>query len=140
MKNILFVILILAIAFFSACDKTPIIDYDYHAHILSPSQDNKTVGDTVHIVIDFESHTGETIHHIKVRLYDTEFGTEIFNYPSDPHVGETSGSYDLHEHVVLAESAGVTGHTNWVLEAKVWGENDGDGEVIETVQFHVMPK
>ena len=33
------------------------VDYDYHAHINAPSNVAKHVSDTMHIHINFESHT-----------------------------------------------------------------------------------
>ena len=144
MKNLIIPVLLLTTTlFFVACDKdddtTHMTDFDYHAHIHSPNADNKMVGDTIHIHVDFESLTGETVHHVNVRIYNADDDTEIYNEPATAHVHETSGTYSWHDDFVLSEANGVEGHTNWVLEAKVWGHEAGEGEASETVEFHVHP-
>ncbi len=55
------------------------------------------------------------------------------------HVHETSGEYGYHDDFVLSNENNVEGHTDWILEAKVWGHEAGDGEVIEMIEFHVHP-
>lgn len=140
MKNVIFLIALLSVAIvISSCDKgsTP-IDYDYHAHIHSPNTDDKHVGDTIHIHVDFESHTGEAVEHVKVRVYNKDDGTEIYNMPTDIHVHSENGSYEHHDDLVLSAANGVDSHTDWILEAKVWAEEAGT-EVTETIEFHVHP-
>ncbi|MEM1320087.1 MAG: hypothetical protein AAGG75_07495 [Bacteroidota bacterium] len=144
MKKIIFFSLLSLSLFFVACDNddeaTPMTtDLGYHAHIMSPSADNKHVGDTIHIHVNFESHAGEVVHNVQVRIYNKDNDTEIFNGPDEGHVHETSGKYSFHKDFVLSEANGVTGHSNWVLEAKVWGHHASEGEAMETVEFHVHP-
>ncbi len=119
------------------------VDYHYHAHIHSPNTDDKHVGDTIHIHVNFESHAGEPVHHINVRIYNQMDSTIIYNEPADAHIHETDGMFEFHDDFVLSEANGVSEHSNWVFEAKVWGENAGDGEVIEILPgngfFHVHP-
>lgn len=127
-----------------ACQKektvTPeAIDYAYHAHIHSPNHADKHVDDTIHIHLEAESHTGETVHHARVRIYNKADNTEVYNQPNKSHVHEIDGKYELHDDFVLSNANGIVGHTNWVIEAKVWAEATGEGEVIETVEFHVHP-
>ncbi len=136
--------LLLASLFFFSCgsddDSTEeTVDYDYHAHINAPTIDNKKVSDTMHIHVTFESHAGEPVHHVNVRVYNKEDNTEVYNQPTEAHVHETSGEYEYHDNLILSNDNGVTGHTDWILEAKVWGK-DGAGEVMETVEFHVHPE
>ena len=88
----------------------------------------------------FESHVGETVHHINVRIYNAADNTEIYNKPSNAHVHEESGTYEYHDDFMLIEDNGVNAHSDWILEAKVWGDGEGKGEVIETVEFHVHPE
>ena len=62
------------------------------------------------------------------------------NKPADAHVHATSGEYTYEDDFVLSEANGFTAHTDWVLEAKVWGDTDGEDEEVSTVEFHVHPK
>ena len=112
-------------------------DYDYHAHIMSPDNSDKHVDDTMHIHVEFESHTGETVHHVNVRIYNADDNTEIYSAPSSAHVHETDGSFEFHDDFILSAANGVSAHSNWVVEAKVWGHDAEEGEESETVQFHV---
>ena len=116
------------------------VEYDYHAHIHSPNADTKAIGDTIHVHVEFESHSGETVEHVYVRIYNSADGVEIYNAPSDAKVNDESGAYELHADVILSEANGINSHTDWVVEAKVWGLEDGQGESIETVEFHVHPE
>lgn len=141
MKNIWKNIALLAVLTmpFAACKKNDTHSMDdlphYHAHILSPDASDKHVGDTLHIEIEFEEHDGKTIHHINVRIFNKNDGTEIYNQPQQAHIHETSGYYKFTDDFVLD----VDPHTDWVLEARVWGHEDGVAEVTETVEFHVHP-
>jgi hypothetical protein len=140
MKNLIFSLLILSTTFFVfSCgnhdhDST---DYDYHAHIHSPNADDKNVDGALAIEVEFESHTGETVHHIQVRIYNKATNMEIYKKPTDAHIHEESGKYTFEDNFVLSAANGVTADTDWVLEAKVWGHEDGEAEVMETVEFHV---
>lgn len=147
MNKLLFLtaLMVMSVLYIS-CDKEDDDDHDhmetvldYHAHIHAPNADNKHVGDTMHIHVDFESHTGETVHHVKVRIYDQMDSTEIYNQPATAHVHETDGVYEFHDDLILSVGNGVTEHSDWVLEAKVWGHEAGEQEVMETVEFHVHP-
>ena len=129
------------VGIFSACntetDDTE-INYDYHAHINSPSADDKHVGDSIMILVNFESHSGEIVHNINVRIYNKADGTEIYNKPADAQVN-TSAEYDYSDVFVLTEDNGVAAHTDWIIEATVWGEEDGEETEMEIVEFHVHP-
>jgi len=116
------------------------IEYEYHAHVHSPSTDDKNVGDNMHLHVEFESHAGETVHHVNVRIYNKADNTEIYNKPDVAHIETTESVFEWHDDFVLSNDNGVNAHTDWILEAKVWGEADGEGEVIETVEFHVHPE
>ncbi|HMQ64397.1 MAG TPA: hypothetical protein PKE06_27180 [Flavilitoribacter sp.] len=142
MKKMLFLPLAIALIGFAACkDKEDMgTDYDYHAHIHSPNTDAKHIDDAIHIEVDFESHTGETVHHINIRIYNKATNVEVYNKPTDAHVHATSGEYTYEDDFVLSEANGFTAHSDWVLEAKVWGDADGEGEEMSTVEFHVHPK
>lgn len=147
MKKFFYLFLLAGFVGFVACDKddhehddemdTP----EYHAHINSPNEDDKHVGDTIHIHVDFEEHDGMTVHHVNVKIYNEKDPTIIaFDGPTDAHVHEESGKYELHADLVLDGGANVMEHTDWILEAKVWGHEDGAAEVTEMIKFHVHPR
>ncbi|MCB0644250.1 MAG: hypothetical protein KDC44_21550 [Phaeodactylibacter sp.] len=110
------------------------LDPEYHAHIMSPNSDTKAVGETIHLHVVFEDHNGGTVHHINVRVYNKADGTEIYNKPDVAHVHETSGTYEHHDDLTL----NVDANTTWVVEAKVWGHEDGAHEVTESLEFDVQ--
>lgn len=60
----------------------------------------------------------------------------VYNKPTEAHVHDTSGEYLYEDHFHLETANGVAAGT-YVLTAKVWGENDGEGEVSESVEFVV---
>jgi hypothetical protein len=78
----------------------------------------------------FEEHNGLTIHNVNVRIYNKDTGTEIFNKPSSSHQ-HAEGEYVLEDELELT----TAGH--YVMEAKVWGHDDGVAETVESVEFHV---
>ena len=115
-------------------------DFKYHAHIISPNADNKKVNDMIDIEVMFESHSGETVHHVNVALYeDGNAENVIFSGPDEAHVHASEGNYTFKHSLALSDDK-VAAHTNWILEAKVWGHEAGAGEVIETLVFHVHPE
>ena len=112
-------------------DATPV----YHAHIMSPDTTDKHVGDEVRIHVVFEEHNMVTLHHVNLRIYEEgNESNEIYNGPSEAHV-HTTEKYEIDENITLD----VGEHSDWVMEAKAWGETDGEHEVIETRKFHVHP-
>lgn len=149
MKKLLFLSITATLFLFTACHKdddsgheheNETTEYEYHAHVHSPNTDTKNVNDILEIEVEFESHAGETVHNISVRIYNKDDNTEIYKQPEDGHVHETSGKYEFKDEFELSADNGVVAHTDWVLEAKVWGSNGTDGEVTETVEFHVHPE
>jgi hypothetical protein len=139
MKNLFFPFLILAtvLLVFSCGNHDHSTDYEYHVHILSPNADDKNVDETLNIEVEFESLSGETVHHIQVRIYNKATNAEIYKKPSDAHIHEESGMYTFEDTFVLSAANGVSANTDWVLEASVWGHEDGEGGVMEMVEFHV---
>jgi len=112
----------------------------YSTKINSPDVSDKKVGDNIHIHVDFESAVNSTVHHVNVRIYNKDDGTEIYNAPGDAHVHEESGKYEWHDDFELIEANGVSAHSDWILEAKVWGHEAGMGEIVEMIEFHVHPQ
>ena len=148
MMNIkfLFLSLIATAVIFTSCSKDDDDDhhhgggdFNYHAHIHAPNTDDKHVGDTLMIDVTFEEHSGLTVHHVNIRVINKATGAEIYNAPAKGHVHEESGTYQYTDTFILSNANGVEGHTDWILEAKVWGDGEGVGEVQESVEFHVHP-
>ncbi len=136
-KLILFSFLLGLFTFSSCSDDDTVTDDtpDYHIHFNSPNTDDKNIGDEITVEIDFEDHNGGTVHHINVRIYDKVTGEDIMNLPTDAHVHETDGLFEFSENLIL----NVDAQTDWILEAKVWGDTDGLGEVTDSLEFHVQP-
>ena len=140
MKNLILLFTLIGAISFVACNDddngTDEMMPDYHAHIMSPTTDDKNVGDTIHIHVDFEDHNGGTVHHVNVRIYNKATGDEIYNAPADAHVHDESGAYEFHDDVLLD----VDAHSDWILEAKIWGHEAGEHEEMESIEFHVHPQ
>ncbi len=148
-KFIFSALLLFSFAFIiTSCDKDEepeTIDYDYHAHVRSPNMEDKHVNDSIHIHVDFESHTGETVHHVNVKIYNKTDNTQVvYNEPGDAHVHAMEGSFGYHDDFPLTVDKGISAHSDWILEATVWGPVGEDGvragEVIESIEFHVHPE
>jgi len=143
MKKLLLLAFLATSTLFIACDKNDDgteemhTDFDYQAQIQNPTDgDIYTMGDAMTLEVDFESQTNEIVHNISVTISKAD-GAEVFQMHD--HVHETSGKYTLNLDVNLSDTEGYEAHTDYILEAKVWGHDDGIGEVIETVGFHVHP-
>ncbi|MBI1225303.1 MAG: hypothetical protein GC192_08710 [Bacteroidetes bacterium] len=132
MKKFFFLSLLAALFTFNACkdDDTSTSEPDYQISIESPDDTAKAVGDDLDIHIHFSDKNGGTVHHINVRIYEKDSGTEIYNKPDEEHV-HAEGEYSFEDNITLT----TAGH--YVLEAKVWGHDDGVSEVVKSVEFHV---
>ncbi len=117
----------------------PVDMFEYHAHIMSPDDSDKHLGDTLNIEVHFESHTGEPIHNINVEIMKDSDSSIVYSKPHHSHIHEEDGVYHYTDQIVLNDSNGFTGHSNWTLTAKVWGMAEGEGEASETLNFHVHP-
>lgn len=146
MKKFFYLFLLAGFVGFTACEKDDDHDHEeteetheYHAHINSPTTDDKKVDDMVHLHIDFEDHNEGTVHHVNVKIYKKDDPTVIiYDGPSEAHV-HADKKYEHHDDIMLDAATGVDGHTDWILEAKVWGHEAGVAEVTETIEFHVHP-
>lgn len=143
MKNIKFLfIAIIATLSFISCEKESVndkvTDYGYHAHILAPNTENKFVGDTLPVKITFESHKGQAVKDISVKIYNKESNENI--YQKSQSVNEKSGIYTFEDTFMLTHSNGVMDHSNWIIEASVWADDLTGSKVTEKVAFHVHPK
>ncbi len=107
----------------------------YSIEILSPSTEAKHVGDTISIEAKFTEAEGGIVHHINLSIYSKDDPANvIYNQPAEAHVHQPS-PYTFTDQFVL----NVPEHTDWVLEAKVWGEEDNAKEVSKKIEFHVHP-
>lgn len=143
MKNALAFIFSTLIIF--SCTETASDDedtlFDYKIDILSPSADNKKIGDVLDIDIDFESLKGNAVHHINVRVYKKDDESNvIFSKPDDAHVHDISGIFQFSDTLDLTEENGVAGNSDYVLVAKVWGHTSGVEEKEKTIEFKVQPE
>lgn len=146
MKYFFYLSLLLAGIFITACDRDEDHDhneetteFDYRIDINSPSTDAKQLDDSIHIHIDFVSELETTVHHVNVRIYSKATGIEIYNAPGEAHVHEQSGIFSWHDDFDLTEDNGLEEHTDWILEAKVWGHSEGLEQIVKELEFHVHP-
>lgn len=132
MKKFLFLSLLASLFIFNACkdDDDTTETSEYQIEIESPNSTDKAVGDELDIHVHFTEKNGGTVHHINVRIYEKDSGTEIYNKPDEAHA-HAEGEYSFEDKLTLT----TAGH--YVLEAKVWGHDDGVSEVTESVEFHV---
>lgn len=114
-------------------------EFEYHAHIHAPNEEDKHMNDTLSIQVQFESHAGMTVHHVNVSISNKSSGEVVYSQPTDAHVHATEGQFVFMDTVVLSESNGFLPHSDWVLTAKVWGHEEGGAEVSGSIEFHVHP-
>lgn len=139
MKLFFLTILSFSILSFFACQEDePISIYQYDVHIHAPSTAAKQLGDTLEIEFEFESHTGEPVHHINVRIYNKATNVEVYNLPVEPHVHDLIGAHTYTDQFVLS-AANRLAEGDWILEGKVWGHEDGLEETTEKLEFHINP-
>lgn len=135
MKKLFFLSLILGLFMFSACkdDDEMTHETEYHIHFMEPANNaSLAVGDMLHLHIEFSEHNGGTVHHINVRAYNKATGAELFNTPAEAHVHGTSPYSFEYEYLLDGTATGT-----YVIEAKVWGHDDGVAEVMESREFTV---
>lgn len=139
MKHYLLILSTLFTLSFYACDddEDAASIYEYHAHIHHPDTTSRTIGDTLEIEIEFESHNGQPVHHINVRIFNMTDLTEVYNKPDDAHVDDSTGAYTFEDLFILSSINGLKAG-DWVLEATVWGETDGQEETSTSVEFHLQ--
>ena len=143
MKKYIFLLTTISLIAFIACshdddDDGQAIVYDYHAHIQHPESTDYQLGDTLEIEVEFESHTGQPVHHINIQIYNKADHTVVYNEPAEAHVHDISGEYKYEDEFILSAANGLT-EGDWVLEATVWGEEEGSEEISEQVEFHLNP-
>jgi hypothetical protein len=117
-------------------DDNPVVNYEYHAHIMQPSTADKQIGDVMFIQIEFESHSGENVEHINVRIFNKNTNIIVYDKPSDPHIAQSGDNYAYEDQITLSAANGFS-EGDWVLEAKVWGAEHEQDLVTESVEFHI---
>lgn len=130
MKKVLFLSLLASLFVFNACKDDDSDKLNYQIEIESPNTTDKAVGDVLDIHVHFSEKKGGEVHHVNVRIYDKDSGTEIYNKPTEAHV-HAEGEYSFEDTFTLPQA----GH--FVLEAKVWGHEDGEVEFSDSIEFHV---
>ena len=137
MKKLWFLLFSLGMLVFVACEKDDDHhdgeeEFDYEAHIHSPDDSDKKVDDMIHLHVEFHEHDGGKVHHVKVKIYEKDNPDNvIYEAPSEAHV-HVDGTFEHHADFMLNADNNVSGHTDWVIEAKVWGHEDGLNEVVTT--------
>ena len=138
MRRIFFLILLAGCYFLNACsDHDAIVAYDYHSHIKQPSNADKHMGDVLFIDVEFESHSGEKVEHINIRIRNKANTIVVYDKPDDPHVSQGS-DYEFQDQFMLTEANGIT-PGDWVIIATVWGIDESQDQVEELVEFTVLP-
>ena len=137
MKKLFFLPFLLGILLVTACgdDDTSSDAPSYQITINSPNADDKHVGDEITVDVSVAESSSTTVHHVNIKIINKATGEEIFNKPDDAHVHEEDGQFDFSEPFTL----NIDEHTDWIMEVKAWGHEDGLAEVMETVEFHVHP-
>jgi len=108
----------------------------YSIQILSPDTQAKHVGDTIQIQVQFDEENGDIVHHINVKIYEKNNDSNvIYNMPTDAHVYQLP-PYTYEDPFVL----NVPEHSDWVLEAGVWGHENMEGMKTSSIEFHVHPR
>lgn len=115
-------------------------DPEYSITVMNPTIDSRTMNDSMHIYVNFDSETMSTIHHINVNITNTANDTELFNMPSEAHVHDDSGHYEFHADFNITEANGFEADATYLFEAKVWGHEAGKWETTSQVQFVVNPE
>ena len=117
---------------------TPASDYfEYTIDVNAPNVFNKSLNTEMTIDIDFKSSTGKTVHYIEILIFNKLDSTVIYDQPSDNHIDDDSGAYNFTDTFTLAVSNGVSSDTDWILEARVWGTNPSEEDVVESLGFHI---
>lgn len=139
MKKFFLFPLVLCLGLVVACnndddDATP--EIEYNIEIISPDDTDKKVGDEITLKVDFSEANDQTVHHVKVKIYNEMDNTVVFfEGPGEAHVHETDGAHTVEQTLTLD----VDPHTDWIVEAKIWGHEAGAHEKVVTSKFHVHP-
>ena len=126
MKKFLILIAFINLILFACSDDDNQLTYDYHAHIEQPIITSYQLDDSLKIQIN-------------VRITNKATGAEVYNKPTNEHVDDPSGSYEFTDSILLNTANGFSANSTWVLEAKVWGHEDGIEEENSIFEFTIKP-
>ena len=140
MKKYFLLLLAISAVAFMGCNNDDDDNVDgppeYTIEIISPNTDDKHNGDDLTVKIRVTEKNNKTIHHFSARIYqEGDESVVLMPAESDKHVHEEDGDYTFEKTITLS----VTGHHDYILEAKAWGHEAGLAEVVETISFHVHP-
>ena len=107
----------------------------HRIHIHQPTSDDKYLGEVLPIEVEFETLTGP-VEHINIKIMNAARTITVYDKPFDPHTPGSESIYIFEDHFSLSSANGMTSG-DWVLEAKVYRDEDGKDEVIKSVEFHV---
>ena len=113
-------------------------NFDYEIEISSPNNSDKNIDETIPIQIGFKSKTGKVVHYIEIRIFSKADSTEIYSKPSNNHIDQEGGVYDFKDNFVLSTDNGIVVNTDWILQAKVWGIDPSEVDVIKSIEFHII--
>ncbi len=143
MKNFTILVLFLGLfGFLQSChdhddhDHNDVGTSEYSIDIKSPNSFGKKVGDTLTFEIDFKEANSLTVHHINVLIYNAVDSLIVYSKPDEAHIHVSGGVFTYSDKFVLTTEFK---DTDWILQAKVWGHEDGIAEIVEKVEFHVNP-
>jgi uncharacterized protein affecting Mg2+/Co2+ transport len=139
MKYIFSIITVLSVFLITSCksDSDNQLIYDYQIDILKPVVRDWHIGEALEIKVQFNSQTGEEIHHINIRIINKSTQTVVYDKPDPEHV-DTPESYTYSDTFILSTNNGFVAG-DWILEAKVWGHEDFVEEVTKDFEFHILP-
>lgn len=139
MKNFFILVVLACCLTIIRCNTNDdVVSYDYHAHIRQPSGATRQIGDVLFIDVEFESHTGEDVEHINIMIHDAANTKIVYNMPLDPPVPVKGSDYEFQDQIVLSAENGLS-PGDWVLQASVWGKDEGQDQEVETVAFRINP-
>lgn len=134
-QSIFFVFLLGGLLFYSSCNNDDdSLDSNYQIYLSAPSSVTYFLGDTLPIQVEFQELNGGTIYNVNIRIFNNSDGTEIYNKPDSSNIQIIGGIYSYLDELVL-ENLDTNGE--WILEARVWGEETGDYEIQETMEIQI---
>ncbi|NND04744.1 MAG: hypothetical protein HKN87_00065 [Saprospiraceae bacterium] len=63
----------------------------------------------------------------------------MYDQPLVSAIGGKEVEYDFIDSFVLHQENGVEANRDWTVRARIWGEQEGIGEISQQVQFRVVP-
>lgn len=119
------IVTILFITFLSACEpEYPVVipeptDYGYKIDLKSPMEGSTyQLGDTLPILLDFLSETGEIVHYVGVDVFQTSNrSNSLYSVTAHQHVFDIFTYSDI---CILDDTAKISNSSDWIIEASLW--------------------